>query len=86
MGRLKGLPQRLAVAPRAVGFSAGPAGESKRRQLGNRLRHLYNTARWRSPVHGTAPAYFGPRPVDVPGMRCASLADRPRARANQSDC
>lgn len=50
MPRLKGLPNRLAPAPRAVGFSDRKEAERARdraRAAGNNLRGLYATKRWR---------------------------------------
>ncbi|WP_291732317.1 HNH endonuclease signature motif containing protein [Leisingera sp. F5] len=50
MARLKGLPKRLAAAPRAVGYSDRQAAERARnraRAAGNSLRRLYSTKPWR---------------------------------------
>lgn len=50
MARLKGLPKRLAAAPRAVGFSDRAAAERARdraRAASNKLRRLYWSKRWK---------------------------------------
>ncbi len=48
MARLKGLPKRLANAPRAVGFANRQEAERARsRARANPLRKLYAIKRWR---------------------------------------
>lgn len=50
VSRLKGLPQRLAPAPRAVGFADRKEAQRARdraRVQGDNLRRLYRTKRWR---------------------------------------
>ncbi len=50
VARLKGLPKRLAAAPRVVGYSDRQSAERARnraRASGNSLRPLYSSKRWR---------------------------------------
>lgn len=55
VGRLKGLPKRLASAPDRLGYSQQTEAQRARKRAAasdRSLRHLYATKRWRHPVDG----------------------------------